>query len=558
MIHRLLLFFIAIILIPSIATSQDLNQSINNIAANLETVETSKIQFFQELNTMSSDYVIAKVSKVDSKGGTTAVNYEFSFSDVNINSVMAITKKDIIQVHLLTKGKKKLIKKSEDEGRKVSYVNELFLYAKDINNGRDIVNSIKETIPLNENIEKNKFSFKTYDECLQWLLNNVKNADYLKKRYEQSLTSNNSNNGHVKLETVENSKGKSVSHIYEFNFAMLNPNSVTYNINGDEFYIEVKNLRSVKSIKSFENNVPQGFTYYLRFYASSIENGKDIFKVLKTIIPLAEKAFLKSMPNTSTRSSAMDFLNSKLASISARDKGIFQSLTNDCISSFSQKITTSKGEEHHEYEFNFIDINSNSINYDSHQDLLFVEFNTNQKSKFIKHVENGELKDFTYHLRIYVNSIEDAMITEEALKAIISECKSSEKRNDNLTVNECVNKLSEVIGVVHVNADNYDQSIEVIDAATNIVKFTKIFSDTKKSDEQVFEFGVKDINPMSVKMHTNGNRVIVEMTTKRLEKIIKTFKNGEVKSYGNKISIEASTIENAREIVNLIQIAAKG
>lgn len=558
MTNRYSFFLIAFVFIPCFAVAQNLTESINTIATHLKTVEASKVQFVQELKTIASEYVIVTVTEVDSKGGTDKVDYEFSFSDVNKNTVKTVTKKDIIQVQLFIKGKQKLIKKSEDEGQKVSYVDELFLYAKDINNGRDLVESIKETIPLNEEMEKNKLSLSTYNACLEWLMKNVTNVNYLKKQYTQSVSTDNTKNGHAKLETIENAKGKSVSSTYEFNFAMLNPNSVNFNIRGDEFSIEVENERKIKSIKSHENNVQQNFTDHLRFYASSIENGKDIRKVLKAIIPLAEKAFLKSMPNISKKSNAMDYLNSKLASISAKDKGISQALSDDCVTNFNQKISTAKAEERHEYVFNFIDINSNNINYDSQHDLLFVTLSTNRKNKYIKHIENGALKDYTYHLRIYVNSIEEAMIAEEALKTIISECKASEKTYDGLSVKTCMDKLSEHVGVVQVNSDNYDQSIEVVDEAANIVKFTKIFSDTKKSDEQVFEFGMNDINPMSIMMETNGNHVVVEMTTKRLEKIVKTYKNGDIKSYGNRIVIEASTIENAREIVNLLRVAAKG
>ncbi|MBR9916078.1 MAG: hypothetical protein GYB32_14900, partial [Algicola sp.] len=83
------------------------------------------------------------------------------------------------------------------------------------------------------------------------------------------------------------------------------------------------------------------------------------------------------------------------------------------------------------------------------------------------------------------------------------------------------------------------------------------FSNTKKSEEQIFEFGIKDINSKSIEMITSGKNVVVEMSTKYFEKIIKTYEDGEIKSYGNEISIEASTIENAREIVNLLQIVTK-
>ncbi len=543
-----------IFLSPVLLTSQNFKESINEIAANLESVEASKVQYSQELKDISSGYAVATITEIDDKGDTEVVNYEFSFSDVDVNTVRTITKKDLIQVQLLINGKQKLIKKSEDGGDKVSYVDELYLYAKDIDNGRAIVDAVKKIIPINIAIEKNKLSLTTYEDHLQWLMENVAEVDYLKKQYAQKLSNDDKLNGYAKLESTESAKSKSESMAYEFNFAVLNPNSINFKIRSDEFYIEVENRRSIKSIKTFENNIQGNFTNSLEFYASSVENGKDIYKVLKAIIPLAEEAFLKNKPDTSTKSSAIDYLNKVMTSISTEDKAISQVFKNDCVTGFTQKIKTSKAEDENLYTFNFIDINKDNIEYDSQQDLLFVELYTNQKCKYIKHVENGELQNYKDGVKLYVNSIEEAMIAREAIQTVIESCKSSVKDYSGLSETQCLNQLSEAIGIVKINEDNYDQSIEVIDDSAKTIKFTKIFSNTKKSEEQIFEFGIKDINSKSVEMTTSGKNVIVEMSTKYFEKIVKTYEDGEIKSYGNKISIEASTIENAREIVSLLQI----
>ncbi|WCO00598.1 hypothetical protein [Psychroserpens ponticola] len=546
-----------IFVLPVCVNSQDFKESINDISSKLESVEASKAQFSQELKDISSGYAIATITEIDTKGESEGINYEFSFSDVDINTVRTITKKDVILVQLLIKGKQKLIKKIEDGGDKVSYVDELFFYAKDIDNGRDIVDSIKNIIPLNETIEKNKLSLTTYSEHLQWLMDNVSEVDYLKKQYSQKLSNDGKQNGHAKLETTESVKSKMEVMSYEFNFAVLNPNSINFKIRSDEFYIEVENRRNIKSIKTFDNNVQGNFTNSLEFYASSVENGKDIYKVLKAIIPLAEKAFSDNKPNIATKTNAIDYLNKVMANISTTDKAITQTIKNECVTDFNQKIATSKDIDDNVYTFNFIDINSDNIEYNSQQDLLFVEFFTNQKSKYMKYTQNGELQNYKNEIKLYVNSIEEAMIAREAIQTIIKECKTQTKTYSGLSEKQCLDALSEAIGVVKINDDNYDQSIEIIDDEAKTIKFTKVFANAKKSEEQVFEFGIKDINTKSIEMKTSGKNVTVEMSTKYFEKIVKTYEDGEIKSYGNKIIIEASNIENAREILNLFAIATK-
>ncbi|MFC0604303.1 hypothetical protein [Winogradskyella pulchriflava] len=550
--HPLITFCFIFLMSFCYVNSQNFSEKVEAISSNFETVEASKAQFSQDIKVISSGYVVLTLTEVDSKGETETVNYEFSFSDVDVNTVRAITKKDVILVQLLINGKQKLIKKSEDGGDKVSYIDELYLYAKDIDNGRNIADAIKDIIPLNETIEKNKLSLTSYSDHLQWLMDNVVEVDYSKKQYVQKITNDSKLNGYAKLETIINEKSKSSNEDFEFNFAVLNPNSIDFKIRNDEFYIEVATRRNIKNIKTYENDVQNNFVNKIEFYANSIENGKDIYKVLKAIIPLAEEAFSNSKPNIGTKSQAISYLNGIMGQVTSEEKAFTQSVKDDCVTDVEVNIVTSKGNEDNTYTFNFIDINSDNIDYDSQKDILYVELHTNQKSKFIKHVENGELQNYDDEFKIYVNSIEEAMIAKEAFQNIIKECLDSVKTVEGLSETQGLQKLSEIVGIVKINEDTYEQTIELIDEEAKTIRLTQIFSNDKKSEEVIYEFGLKDINSKSVVMTTSGKNVLVEMSTKYFEKIIKTYKDGEIKSYGNKIVIEASSIENAREIVAIM------
>ncbi len=542
------------LLLANYTFSQNFKDGVNKISVQLESVEASKVQFSQSIKDISSGYVVFTLTELDAKGNTETINYEFSFADVDINTVRTITKKEVILVQLLVKGKQKLIKKTEISSDKISFTNELFLYAKNIDNGRVLVEEIKEIIPLNETIEKNKLALKNYNEHLQWLVNNVVEVDFSKKQYAQKLSHDSKQNGFAKLETTMSAKSKSQNFSYEFNFAVLNPNSINIKIKSDEFYIEVENRRSIKTIKAFENNVQKSFTNNIRFYASSLENGKDIYKVLKAIIPLAEDAFLKSKPNIETRTNAIDYLNKVAANISTADKAISQTIENGCVTEFNLKMSTSKVDDDHVYTFNFIDVNNDNIDFNSQKDLLFVGLGIKQRNKYIRHLKNGELQNYKESLRLYVNSVEEAMLVKEAIQNIIKDCKASVKNVGKLSEGQGVQKLSEIIGIVKVNDNSYEQSIELIDKESNVIKLTQIFSNLKKSEEIIYEFGLKDINPKSIIMKTSGRNVLVEMSTKYFEKIIKTYEDGEIKSYANKIVLQASSIENGREIISLFKI----
>ncbi|MEO0569779.1 MAG: hypothetical protein AAF066_18780, partial [Pseudomonadota bacterium] len=171
-------------------------------------------------------------------------------------------------------------------------------------------------------------------------------------------------------------------------------------------------------------------------------------------------------------------------------------------------------------------------------------------------VKDGEQENYTDEFKIYINSVEAAIISIKDIENIISSCKSSLENAKVSSKSTALKQLTAAIKPISINRDNYEQAFEIVSQKDGLVKFTKIFSDEKKSREQIYEFGFEDINPRSVKMETKGKNVQVELKTKYLEKIIKAYEDGEIKSYENELVIEAESVENARKIVMLLKSVA--
>jgi hypothetical protein len=106
---------------------------------------------------------------------------------------------------------------------------------------------------------------------------------------------------------------------------------------------------------------------------------------------------------------------------------------------------------------------------------------------------------------------------------------------------------------VKIGEDTYDLFIELTDPNTHTVKITTVFSNLKKSEETIQEFSLKDINPKNCKIEVKGKHVIAELNTNHLEKIVKTYVDGEIKPYLYKVEIESSNIESARQMVELVK-----
>ena len=225
----------------------------------------------------------------------------------------------------------------------------------------------------------------------------------------------------------------------------------------------------------------------------------------------------------------------------------------NCISKITVKIANLKETVEHVYSFNFSDINLDNIDYNSSKNQLYVEINTRKQAKFIRYLKNNGLQNYTNALKIYVSNIEEAMITKEALQNIVKNCEDAKSKANYSTVSGAMEALKKEITLVKVGDNNYDQTFEVVSTTPNVVKLTSVFSNLKSSKETIYEFGLGDINSKTIAITTSGKYALVELSTKHLEKIIKTYQDGNIKSYAYKISIQATDIENARMIASTLK-----
>ncbi|GAA3644864.1 hypothetical protein [Flavivirga jejuensis] len=522
----------------------------------LNSVETGKHIFRQDIKLVSDGLLVYTFHQEDLKGKGKEITYRFSLSDIDQNTVRSITNKDLIKVQLLVAGKQKLIQVISDGGDKITYTNELSFYAKNSNNGNDIEQSIKALIPEAVALEEKRLSLNSYDDHLKWLSENITDVELSSKQVVQKLEIDSKYKGHLSFNQSTNVKSKSISKAYEFNLATLNPNALEYKISGDELIISIATRRGIKSIKYIENGVQKSYTDAVKIYAKSIINGKDLAKVLKAIIPLAEKTFNNHKPTITSASEMISFLNKNISEITTSEETLAQSLT------LSKNVTTYKLVETHpdktidcEYQFNFADINANNIDYGTSKDRLFVILPVKKSVKFIRNYKDNEIQNYINSTKLYFNTIEDAIIAKKVLQDLVKlfEEKVNAQSYKFSSIDSSISDIKKHLSKVIIGEDTYDVFLELTDSATNTLKLTTVFSNLKKSKETILEFSPKDINIKNIGIVVSGKRVWTELNTKHLEKIIKMYVDGEIKPYTYKAIIEVKGIESARTIVDIFK-----
>lgn len=219
------LFFI-LLSTSFLAGAQSFSSAVAGMQAVLQTVENNKNQITQTLKEKEPGVLLYTCTTTTIKDGKSQQEvYEFNLADIDINTIRAFTNKDVIQVQCLVAKKQKFIKKTTDS-QKSNYEQEVFFYAKNIDNGRELVEGFKALVPISESIIDKRLSLKTYQEHISWLESNTKQVNLLDKQYVQTLSSSAKIPGRLAFTVDQVSSGKSVNSSFQFNLANLNPNSI--------------------------------------------------------------------------------------------------------------------------------------------------------------------------------------------------------------------------------------------------------------------------------------------------------------------------------------------
>ncbi len=535
-----------------VAQSQEFSSNIDAVSNELKKVESGKYEYSQKISVSQPGVVSLEINETTLKDGkTNTLNYEFNLADIDINTVRTVTEKDLINVQLFA-GKKQNLLKLTENGEKISYKNEIFLYAADIENGRTIEELIETAIPLAEKITENRLSLTTYDEHIAWLTSNIKDVNLIKKQYAQSMSGLGTYPGKLEFKVSENNGKVAKSETFQFNASTINPNSLLFKIEGEVFSVTVETSRKLKTIKYFKEGEQQNYTNDMKVVCESVEMARDFQKVMKELIALSTTKFENSLQKISSIDDGISIVNNLAEKVSVNENKTSQNLEGDCVVTYQQNFENSTKNSVNEYVFNFKDLNKNSVNYTTKGQEVVITVDTKGGNKFIKYAEDGEQKNFEDELKFYTSEVEDAIVIKSALQEIIELCNQESPEYEGLSKAEKLDALKNNLQKVTINEITFDQSLES-DAEGLSITFKKVEITSKKSEETISEFNLKDINPGSVTMKTSGKNVIVTASTYYMDKIIKFYKNGEIENYQNTIEIEANDIENARRIKLLLE-----
>ncbi|MBQ4912875.1 hypothetical protein J8L85_00400 [Maribacter sp. MMG018] len=517
------------------------------------TVASSKLTFQQDMKVISPSYLQFSVTETDDKGRAEKREYAFGLSDIDQRSVRSFTYKDRILVEIRTKGRQKLIQRSLDGGNKVDYVGDLTLLARNAANGRSLKEALEEAIPVAEEYDKNALNLHTYTDHLDWLENNIESVSLPKERIGQELMADKDRPAYVRFERMRGTREESAV----FNLSLLNPASLRYEMSGSELFLEIWTKNNVNAIKYFEGDSPKGFGDKLVIYAKNMPHAKKIHQVLEGVVPLAEVHFGRYSPDIGTIPKAVDYINPRIGNVVMPEGNTRQKLVlEDNRAILERNETRVKEAINNEYIFDINDIDPRKLILDNDKTRFILELHVKNGQPFIRHIENGRALNFRKYVRLFFNTIDDALFSKEALQTILdkNENKLQVKQNiDRIPFYQGLEALGNTIGKVDKDDISYHQEVKLFNREMSGITFTKGIAEPKRTRELVYEFSTRDLNRNQMNIGVSGNRIWVELFTKNKQKLVKLYENGQVQNYQYRIDIEATDAVNAKDIIALFR-----
>lgn len=549
-----LLFFFLLLIFRSYSQNAELSTLISKLQASVVPVEAAAKTYTPKIVFSEPAVVRYSYDEVDQKGNRTNYAYEFNLSDLDPYAVREQTQKDIIQVIVAVRNKQKLIKFYKNEAVQ-AYDEQAAIIAKDIENARAISDIIKKAIAPAEKVMSGRLKLSGYDAMVTWLGANVKNVDLGTKSFKQSLAKAEKV-GSLRFTQVESDQKSSTEEVYTFNLADININSLAYKISGNKFAISLETLQKARYVSLRKNGEVKPYVNEITINTNSVDEARDLKTVLALAVPLAIEKVKADMGTVSSDKDALQRINTLTAAVSSGNKQITQTFEPQCVCTFTQVEKDPKTTEKNVFKFNWMDINASASKIDVAGDRMYVDLAVNDNKKLIMHTTDEKFSGYDNEVKFYAPDIESARRLKFAVDKAAEKCAASFKEPFGADAGAWIRSN---IKNVTLDETTFNQTLEQVEAGkNNKLKYTRKEINSKGSGaEEVYEFNLADLNPLSVEVEIKGKWLYVAAETDFKGKIIKYYKDGKIQPYASSIQFAINDTEVARSMISALKKTIK-
>lgn len=521
-----------LIFLPLNAWSQEeslqrLSERLSILRDEVKNVDQGKVNILQKLEFNDEQlYRLVLVREtVDQKGRSELEEWRFNLADIDPRLVRWESSRSSITVHLKVKGGDDLIQFFEN-GEVKGYEDEVEILAVDIDNARAMVENLKTAQPpAAELYEKRHLSdaLSDYRSMLGWLEENVRDAGLGKEIRRQVLRADDAHTDYVHLSVEEvDEKGGGTQWRYYFSLADLNVAAIEYTAKGEDLFIEIDTRQKQRVIDVLEDGEPQNFSNSIQFFFDDVDVARQAIRVLRAVIPEAEKVRSERRRKPATVEEALQSLRGALGVIRQGDTEIAQSLSGDCLAELTVVTSDAKGRREERFSFHFGDLVDQVPELDISGREIVLPLETKPlmgERKLIGYEKDGEPQNFRDNLGFYAADVEQAGILQMLAPEVARGCRQAEPPRDVAWLMDNINVTP--VGDVRQTLSRPDENTPCK------LSYRKVDEGGKKVSEEIFDFNLHDLDERKIQLEISGREVAIELNANYKEKIISYYKDGE-------------------------------
>jgi hypothetical protein len=546
---------LCLILFASISTIS-YGQTLEELVQNVPMKKTTKNQ---SLSYVEGSECLVQFTIYDTDDKEEIV-FELNLADLNENTVSFDTKGSEVRVEASTRGKRDLVKVYED-GDVEGFDDEMYIFAAGIEEAREIVYALKEAVEAcTKNLTNSDYSESSETELLAQLENNIGDITVEGDKFLQSLNKAPLQQDVLVYELTDEDEGEVKE--YFFNPADLDEGEVAFDTDDTSVILKLETNGRDDLIKVVENGQVDEYTNEIEILMQNLEQARDMVYLWQEYIQRFENETVAFIDGTKDASleQTLTFIPENIGEVAVNDD-IFQqelSIQENESSGFgfilNYEVEEVSEKEINTYRWNMADVNPNEIRFDIDKTLVQVVLPIDDGRNLIQRWENGEMEGFEDEVSIYVNTLEDAKRMVNAFRHFAGIIIQGETT---FTLPESAEGLAtylqEIVQEVVVDDDRYQQSFESREGNPCL----GLFELTDDDDEMVYEWNFADLDLGDIDFDTKGDDILIKVETSGGRDLIEVRENGEVDDFENEFEIRASSIEEARAIVEAIKQLTK-
>jgi hypothetical protein len=337
-------------------------------------------------------------------------------------------------------------------------------------------------------------------------------------------------------EVTTDTKGAS-EETYAFNLADLNLNSINFKVTGNRFAINVETIKKDKYVAVRKNGEVKPYVSEITINTNNVDEARDIKTILTLAVPLAVEKVKADLPAINNEKDGLQLIKGQVTDLKVGTKQITQQMVAECLCKLTQTESDAKSTESNVYQFNWMDFNPVTSQIDVSGDKLFIELQATDKKKMVMHTKNDKFDGYETSVKLFLADVESARRLKAAVDKSIEKCKAQYKEPFGNDAASAIAWLKNNIKEVTLEQETHKQSLESVEEGKlEKLKFTNRELNPKGTGaEEIYEFSLKDVNPLSIQVETKGKWLVVTFEADFKNKIFNYYKDGKIQPYASKI-----------------------